>query len=341
MTNTAIYDVERPDGKKIIDIVEFNVADEEPEDEEEPNDENGEDAVNENVSLSLSISKTLVPAGGGETTQVTVYVTHDNIPAEGAPVSFLAFEEQGGNNRNQQLSLSETVTDSDGKATAVYTTLAEDDNKNILIMANTRDDENTNGWQNSNNVYVVAAANASMVEGYVVNPFTGEAYPNADIGFFNKQTKQYTSFGGATDGDGYYYVPVFPGEYYIDIKLDMGDETYYTGSYTGSHHDFKDDNTVVLRENDFVIEGSKSYTLETEMGVIKGVVNNLGSYRKIYITRSGSATDTVIANVNDDGSFILPRPEGSYTIDAQGGYTLKSNVTVEKGKVTDLGIFSR
>jgi hypothetical protein len=42
-----------------------------------------------------------------------------------------------------------------------------------------------------------------------------------------------------------------------------------------------------------------------------------------------------------DGSFIVPLKEGNYMVDAQGGHTLKQNVSVEKGRVTNLGTFSR
>jgi len=299
--------------------------------EEEPNDEN--------VSLKLTASEVSMLGGGGKTTQITAYVTHGGIPAEEVPVNFLAFVDQNGYNRNQQLSVIETVTGADGKATTVYTTLASDDNKHILIMANTQDDNAPNGWINSNNIFILASDVASLVEGRVIDPFTGEPYPNAEIVFYNNHTQHHISFDNATDENGYYSVAVIPGEWDIFIHFDMGDKNYYSGSYTGSHHDFKADNTVMLRVSDFVIEESKNYTLDTEMGIIKGTVTNLGSHRDIYIYNV--AGDTVIANVNADGSFMISLPEGSYSIDAQGGHPLKRNVIVEKGEVTDLGSFSR
>jgi len=87
------------------------------------------------------------------------------------------------------------------------------------------------------------------------------------------------------------------------------------------------------------IDSNQVYILDSEMGILKGKVSNLGSGNELYITRGPK--DTVIADVNPDGGFMIAVPEGIYEIDARGGHILKQDVRVEKGRVTDLGSFSR
>lgn len=344
MTNTAIYDVEMPDSRKLIDVVNFN-AEDEPAGEEGQNSDEGQNGgdeqheeVYENVGLSISASKALLSAGGGQTTQITVYVTHNDLPAEGVPVGFFAHVMNSDDDRKQQMSVNETVTDADGKATVTYTTLAADDNKQIFIMANTRDDDAPHGWTEKG-TYIMASNEASLCQGRIINPFTGEAYPNVNIGFDSMDTNNFIWFENVSNEDGYYSIVVPTGKYYIGFNLDLGDETHYSGSYTGSHNEFNDDNTMVLRINQMQIDKNKTYTLDTEMGIIKGMVSNLGSHRDLYIY--SSVKGTFITDVNEDGSFMIAVPVGNYEVNAQGGHILKQNVKVEKGKITDLGTFSR
>ncbi len=336
MTTTAIFDVTRPDGKKIVDIVGFETAEDEPGQEEYGNDDGThEKVVDESVRLSVSVSERLLPAGGGQTTQISAYVTQGgSSPVEGVPVGFFANE--GNNDRSQQLSATEATTDANGMVTVTYTTLAADDNKHIFILANTPDDGD---WIEKCS-YILASNEASLVTGRIIDPFTGEPYPNADISFFDTNTSYYIMFERGSDEDGYYSVAIRPGSYHIRFHLDLVEATHYSGGYTGSHHNFKADNTLELRIERSIGE-SKNYSVDCEMGIIKGVVTNLGSHREIYIYPTGGGGTTVIANVNPDGSFMVPVTAGSYSIDAYGGHALRRNVQVEKGQVTDLGSFSR
>ncbi|HNR05194.1 MAG TPA: S-layer homology domain-containing protein [Bacillota bacterium] len=337
MTNTAIYDVEMPDSRKLIDIVEFDTEDE-PAGEEGQNGDEQHEEVYENVNLSISASKALLSAGGGQTTQITAYVTHNDLPAEGAPVGFFAHVVSSDDDRSQQLSTYNTVTDADGKATVTYTTLAADDNEQIFIMANTRDDSSSHEWTETG-THILASNAASLIEGQITNPFTGEPYLNADIDFFNTENNNYSMFENASDENGYYSIAVQPGEYHIRFYLDKEGGNYYSGTYEGSHHNFSSDKFNIRIEME--VGQNKTYTLDTEMGIMKGVVNNLGSHRNLYFTRQGERYSTVIAEANEDGSFIIPLREGIYGVDAEGGHILNSNVKVEKGKVTDIGTFSR
>ena len=347
MTTTAIFDVERPDGKRIIDIVEFKSADETfQEDEQEPRDEDesyneGEqhdEIAYENISLSVTSSKSLAPAGGGQTVQITAHVTHgDNLPAQGVEVEFFAHESISGDNRSSQLSATHAFTDADGKATSKYTTIAGDDNKYMVLGAITQSDDD---WIDER-IYFIASNEASMCEGRIINPFTGEPYPNVDIIFDSVHTDYHIFFEGASDENGDYSIAVQPGLYYIAFFLDLGEEHYYSGSYSGSQYEFKADNTVVLRFNEIEIGKNKEYSFNTQWGIIKGTVNNLGSNRDIYIHPPAGTWNTVATQANEDGTFMVALPDGNYEINAQGGHILKSNVKVEKGKITDLGTFSR
>ncbi len=300
-------------------------------DEDEPSKE----IVFNNIRLSVRTFKDILPAGGGQTNQIIASVTHDNnLPAEGVHVGFFANEREGGD-RSNQLSVTHAVTDANGVATSTYTTLAEDDNKHIMLMANTKSD---NDWINKY-TYLIASNEASLCKGRIINPFTGESLPNTSIDIMNMDTGYYFMFENETDENGCYSITVPPGLYHIRFYLDLGTATYYSGNYTGSHCNLQNDNTMSLRI-EIKIDKNKNYSLNSEMGIMKGILNNKSSGNKLYIVREGNR-GTVIADINPDGSFMIPLSEGIYEINARGGHILKQGIKVRKGKVTDLGSLSR
>ncbi len=344
MTTTAIYDVEMPGGSKIIDIIDFEtegkdqgIAEEESQQEELEENENEylEEVVYENVSLSVMVSKSLIPAGGGQTVVINTNVTHDNnLPAKGVPVGF--FASQDDTFRKEQLSTIESITDTNGKVTATYTTLSADDDKYVSIKANVPVDDD---WMEAN-TYILASDKGSVLEGRIINPFTGEPLSKVSIDICNVDNNNiYYMFENISDENGNYSIPVLPGEYHIRYYIDSEDKAYYNDSYTGSHHEFETDKMNIRVQ--MAVDPNNNYTLDTEMGIVKGVVNNLGSHSEIYLVRHDGMHTTSIANVKEDGSFIIPLREGNYEINAAGGHIINPNVKVEKGKVTDLGTFSR
>lgn len=302
--------------------------------------EHHDEEVYENVVISASVDNNLVGTGGGHTVQITAYVTHNGKPAAGVPVGFFAFKQITGQNRDQQITDREVVTGVDGKAHTTYTTLATDDNDYIVLNSNTRDDADEHGWQLSNSAIILASKNASQIQGRVLNPFTGEPFVNADIGFGAVNSQEYIYIDNSTDNNGWYSFPILSGVYYIAFNFDMQDQIYYTGSYKGSHSQLGSDNVAILRFNKFTIGQNKNYTLDTEVGVLKGTVNNLGSNRSIYITKKGTNI-TCIADVNADNSFMILISEGTYEITNSTGHILRNNVVIRKGEITDLGTFSR
>jgi hypothetical protein len=285
------------------------------------------------ISLSLKTSKSLLPSGGGQATQITAHVTHgEDLPVEGAIIYFFAStrtEERVG-----QLSVTEAVTNEKGIAVSTYITLMEDNNQHITLTATT---EGNDCWINKN-TYLIASDEVSWCEGRIINPFTGKAHPNTTIDIFNSDNEYYFCYEDIVDENGFYSIAVPPGDYDLRLYLNLEDEDYYSSSYSGSHSILQPDNIINLRIV-LKIDSNKVYTLNTEMGILKGKVSNLDSSNKIYITkRSGN---TVIAEVNPDGSFMIALPEGVYEIDARGGHILHQGVRVEKGQITNLGSFSR
>ncbi|MBS4021140.1 MAG: hypothetical protein KGZ79_01775 [Dethiobacter sp.] len=174
----------------------------------------GEDVVYENMRLSVKTSKRLLSAGGGQTTTITAYVTHgdNNWPAQGVDVGFFAGEDD--KDRNYQLSATAAVTDANGMATSTYTTLAQDDNKQIYIHVNAN---NNDDWIDRR-TYIIASNEASLVEGRLTNPFTGIPYPGANVSFFNMDNQHYVMFEETSDEDGNYFIAVMPGRYLICSK---------------------------------------------------------------------------------------------------------------------------
>ena len=125
-TANAVYNIERPDGSAIIDLLE-GTAEDVPEDTEDQSDEkvpgDTEEQKLESISMSVVFTPQILPEGGGKTSSITITVTDQaGKPVEDAKVWFLAtaFEGTKVSDRNAQLSHSETTTDASGKAVISY-----------------------------------------------------------------------------------------------------------------------------------------------------------------------------------------------------------------------------
>ena len=202
-------------------------------------------------------------------------------------------------------------------------------NANIVLQATVPEG---NDWVEKTTTVLVSNSAAS-VKGRVVNPFTGDPMEEVDLTFTDPSTGDHHSFEDITDLDGNYSLAIAPGNFHIEFKLNFENENYYTGSYTGSHSRFNSDNTGVIRivEN---IQDGQSYTFNTERGILKGIKTGMSAGDEIYII---GQSNTVIAEINSDGSFMISLPEGTYEINNNVGTILKSGISIEKGKVIDLG----
>ncbi|MGM0446547.1 MAG: hypothetical protein ACQEQH_09060, partial [Bacillota bacterium] len=288
-----------------------------------------EKVVYENLSLSVIANNNVLPTGGGQTSEIIARVLYgEKLPAGGTVVNF--FAQTRDEEKTAQLSTTEAVTDENGIASTSYTTLAKDDNKHITLTAVTQVDDDR--WINKD-TYLVASDQASWCEGRIINPFTGEPHSNTAISIFNMDTEYYFLFKDEVDQDGFYSFVLNPGNYHIRFHLDLGDANYYNNIYNGSHSLLKDDNTAELRIGK-VIEDNKKYSLNSEIGIIKGKITNMNSNNELYITGKGGR-DTVIANINPDGNFMILLQEGVYEISDRGGHIIESNIRIENGNVTD------
>ncbi len=330
MSHTAIYDVERPDGLRIIDIVEFTIV--EPGDPEPPDDEF---LYYNDVSLSLALSNNVVPPGGGQQVYITAIVTYgeDNLPAAGTQVEFFAHGND--QDKRQQLSVKAAVTDANGVATTTYTTAAADDEKQIYFMANVPSDDD---WVEQG-AHALVSDVASLLEGRLVNPFTGEPVTGAKIDLHDDRTNYYVMFDRVTDKNGAYLLPVLPGTYHVHFHLDFGVSSYYTGTFSSSHSNFFADNTGIIRV-ELSVGQNQQYIIDSEMGILKGTLTNKGSLNELYAYR-GADGYTVALQLTADGSFMVALPEGTYTLGTHTGATLRHTIKMEKGQVTNLGSFSR
>ena len=332
MTATAIFDVVRPDGTKIIDVVDFDIVEED--------EDVGEDdfVIYSDVRLAISASEPLLAAGGSQTTVITARVTHGaDLPAANTRVGFFASVDtpQVHSDRRGQLSATELTTDSNGIARVTYTTLAADDDQQIFIQVNA---PQGNDWT-ERGMYILASDTASVVQGRVINPFTGDPYSGVSISFDAMDHGSHTLHENATDQDGRYSLAVSPGDYYMALNLELGDASYYTGDYRGSASHLRADNTVVLRLNLEIREG-QTYTVDTERGVLRGTASNVGSDGNLYVVGDGER-GTFAAEINADGGFMIAVPAGRYSIGTHAGTVLIDDVNVTAGSVTDVGVLSR
>jgi len=327
MTTTALYNIERPDGKRIIDVVAFA---QEPLDEWHIPEQN-EPLFYNNANITQKLSRALVPTGGGQIITITVTATYgeNNLPAAHTQIGF--FANAGQADRRAQLSATEAITDANGVASVQYTTLAGDDNLQLHFLSNIY----TDGAWIDRSIYAMASNTAAFISGRVINPFNGAPASNATIGIIDEKSKSYTPI--SVNHEGYYSSPVNVGEYSVNIELNAAQTVPYGGVYKGSHFTLSNsgDIRISLRPQKFSV--GNSYTIASEMGIITGIRNRpQGS--EIYILRKADNV-TQIAEIGASGRFMITLPPGTYDIYNNVGTVLKGNIIIQKGNVTDVGSF--
>ena len=294
-----------------------------------------EEIIYQGTRVSVSISQSLVPAGGGQTVTVTARATYGpaNLPAAGTIIHFMA--NAGELNRNDRFSPEMAVADTNGLATATYTTHEADDDKSLNIKAGIRDGDD---WTDGGN-YLMASHNGVLVQGKLINPFNGAPIEGASLFFDSMDSQQNFPFNGFTGPDGMYSVAITPGRYYANIDLNPGPANPHGGPYKGSHSEVTSDGTLFLRQQ-FIVNQAGSYSLDTERGIMTGMTSNFSAGTNLYFTLRGT-NNTSIAEVSSNGRFLLALAPGNYEVTAFGGTIYRQSVTVEKGKITDIGTISR
>jgi len=328
MTNKAIFEVPRPDGMRIIDLVEFEIV----EFEEEPQTE---DFIYNDTKISVSVDKPLVPPGGSQIVHVTATATYgpDNLPATGTLISIMA--NVGDMERNDQLSSEFDFADMNGSVDFTYTTLASDDNKPITIKVAVQDGDN---WIDRG-TYVMASNNASLVRGTVINPFNGNPVEGASVILEESDGSKNHFFDKETAADGSYSIAMLPGSYFINFDINIGDANPYEGAYSGSHSELRNDGTMKLR-SELQLSQGQTHTFNSHRGILTGISSNFPAGTEIYFTPIGTQ-NTSLTKVAANGRFLLALDPGNYEITAFGGTIYRSSVTIEKGKITDIGTITR
>jgi len=328
MTTTALYNVMRPDDKRIIDVVTFA---------EEPLDtwavpEPSEPLTYNDADLSLSLDNPVVPLGGGEKITLTVKATdgESNLPASNAQIGF--FVNAGQEDHTSQLSTTQGITDNNGIAKVTYTTISGDDQKELIFTANifTKDE-----WLDRS-ISALVSDTAAFISGRVINPFNGEVPSAIEVGIMQGDDhSSYMSLPVASDGS--FTSPVKAGKYGLTIEMNVAGTTPYTGAYNGSHFNVKENGDVRISIQNLSFNTGESYTIASEMGVITGS-RNLPSGSEIYIMQK-TDQGAQIAVISDNGRFMITLTPGTYVIYNNVGRTLKDNIIIEKGSVTDVGSF--
>ena len=331
MTNTTLYEVPRSDGKRIVDMVEFP-----GEREEDPSEVwAGDEPVYENTKMGITLSNSLVPAGGGQSVVMTVKVTHGttNAVANSTPVSFMAYAD--GTDRSGQFSSLSDITDQNGVATAVYTTLQADDGKSITLKAAVQDGDD---WIDQS-TYLLASNTAGIVSGAVINPFNGQPCESTQFHFNERAGSRHYGFENAAAPDGSYSIGLLPGKYYMDVIIDVGSANPYGGVFNTSDFDVRSDGTVILKRQVDLAQG-QTQNIDLQRGILTGIAQNFPVVTDLYIVNK-SNNYTGATKVRSDGRFMVALLPGTYEIHAFFGTIYKNSVPITKGTVHDIGSFSR
>ncbi|QGU00308.1 hypothetical protein SYNTR_1714 [Candidatus Syntrophocurvum alkaliphilum] len=329
MTTTALYNVERPDGQRIVDIVSFRA--DTLDDWHVP--EQPESKIYHNADISVQLSETVVAPGGGQTITITATAIHgpDNRPAAFTNIEF--FASVGPHDRNDQLSVNESLTDINGVATSTYTTVAADDGNTIELVAVIQTDNDE--WLDRR-TFALASNTAAFVSGRIINPFNGEPVtdPEIIVGLYGNP-QIHTRL--IADDQGNYSGPINANTYDVNIRMNLGDSPPYPGEFSGSHFRIDDNGDVWIGIQKRAFSAGNSYTIPSELGVVTGV-HNRPAGTEIYIVRK-SDQFTQIANISSNGRFMTTLPPGQYWIGNSVGTTLKDNINIQKGSVTKAGTF--
>lgn len=300
-TVNAIYNVEKADGSKIIDLLEEKAK-------------NPDDHLLEIIHISSEISPKFVGEGGGKKVDILVTVTDETgKPVEDAKVVFHAYAFEAGE-RDGQLSHSELKTDASGKAKTTYTTLAKDDKKMVGISVSSFKD-----FADSHMEYNIMAANqAAIVTGEVKDPYTGNPVEGIHVHFMANKTNK--SVGSAeTDKQGRYSMIIPTGTYQVTFEMAMRDQKTASFSNHGQ--------TYTLDVNKGILKGVVT-------GVSPG--NKVMALRPNF--KPGIDDWTLQADIQKDGSFTLALDPNKYELFIVGRSSpFKTGVTVQRGQVTDIG----
>ncbi len=333
LTDTSMFDVASADGSFIADIFE-------PIEEPEDPDEDVDPAPTE-ITLTVEVTPESIPEGGGQRVEVSAAVTDgDGRPVQGTTVWFVAdvFRDEPVE-RSDRLSSNEAVTDASGQAAVTYTTAAEDDRRQITFGAMTQAEDMVVQAA----VSTVASGQAAALEGVVLDPFTGDPVPEADMFITRELGNEFSPYGPVwLDADGRYFTRLPTGDYSARFEIDISQHDLdIPGKYRGSDYEIGEDSMWSMVK--FTVgEPGETYSVDHDKGVVRGTVTNPTAGMQLAIIPHGNGFlrhgGTVLAPVADDGSFMAPLLPGTHDFFVKGSPdAFLTGVSVETGEVTDLG----
>ena len=302
---TAVDDVERADGTRILDtLLAMRDGDGGDEDPDDPA-----------IYVTAQMSPEFVPAGGGRTVTITVTVNDGSgAPIEGANVDFFAGSDAGV--RLQQLSATQTETDAAGRVVVTYTTVAADNQRQVRINVHV----DAEGITADRSLAVMAANSAARVTGIVTAPYTGTPAPGLTVHFWDPALERMAA-DATTDAQGRYAAIVPTGDYDVFFELSARDTFTLKATAHGA-----------------------TYTLDYDKGVLRGRALGLAAGAEIYAYPLSYAYDrhdrsnfTFLGSVGGDGSFTIYLRPGTYDLSVLGREDAFMRVGVEQGQVTDVG----
>jgi hypothetical protein len=227
------------------------------------------------------------------------------------------------------LSASQAPTDESGRASTTYTTLPGDDGKRVEIGCTVFVD----GDEMSEATALFVSDNAAEVTGLVKNPYSGVPVAGAEVNLFDSVTHKSHVF--MTDDGGAYTAYVPAGAYTIFYRFSM-DETpgYDHGDYGGSNYGIEEGQFRLQHSLD--LAGGQRVRSDCDPGMLKGTLARAEEGMKMALVRI-SNNETVLADINADGTFAAPLAGGDYDVFIMGESTPLTRVSITPGSVADLG----
>lgn len=317
-TANAVYHAERPDGTKIIDLLEGKTGEpgesvDDPRDDEPDQDQ---EVWIEDINMTFDLSQQILAEGGGQTVSLTVTVTDKaGKPLEGAEVWINANAFESGE-RNSQLSVTEGLTNASGQLISKYTSLAADDKRMLEIEVKAAID----GAMEFAEERLMAANQAAIIEGQVRDPFTGAPVEDLNVNFLT--SGNYVNVGFVpTDVNGFYSMVVPTGSYQVDFQMAIRDVITVSASNHG-----------------------QTYRVDNHKGILKGVVSGAAPGSGVMAIDWSAFKDnnpdnfTLQADIQSDGSFVIALAPGNYELFVIGSpFAFKSGVNIQSGQVNDIG----
>jgi hypothetical protein len=289
-------------------------------------------------NISYSTNPRVVRNGGNQrVTFEAVVKDDDGNPIEGAEVNFFVSSREI--NVSDAVVYESKLTDENGLVRASYTTTARDNDKQFIVyVAAFYDGANYDAMTN----FVVTNDDTARITGTVYHPSTGLPATDARITASQRNPDVHKEVA-FTDAHGRYdgFIPISSKQYFIGVSFE--NELLDVNQTYQSSQSFISPDRFSLELRADINKANEVYEIDFEHGFIKGTTTNNAKLYLIPIIngvprdREGIAFDAL-----SNGTYLAPLPVGTYEmVNIRTESTIRRNIVITKGEVTDLGTHNR